>query len=351
MAIVRSTPPGADADAEGVSPVTALRELALASAAPASLRAAIRLGVADELGDTPVPVPQLAKQLDVDAAVLTRLLRNLRCYGVFDETADGLVHTATSRLLREDHPQRLRNWVQWVTEPWVWELWPDLQSAVVDGRGHFEERYGDEFFARLHREWPESTEVFNRSQTELSALTSAAIADALDLSGVRTFADVGGGRGFTLATLLERNPHLHGTLVDLPAAVAQPDPRLRPGGALAARSEVVAGDCLREIPVEAEVYQFKSILEWDDERTVVALRNARKAGRPGSRVLIITNLVDDSPEPRYATGIDLLFLLNTNGKRHTKEGVTALVERAGLRFESLSSIPPLLHVVEASVPE
>jgi C-methyltransferase len=327
-----------------------LRDLSLASAAPAALRAAIRIGVADQIGDTPVPVDLLAKSLNVDGAVLARLFRNLRCYGVFDETDQGVVHTAASRLLREDHPQRLRNWVLWVTEPWVWELWPDLEQAVRDGRGHFEDRYGEEFFSHLHAAWQESTEVFNKSQTELSTLTSAAIAEALDLSGVKTFADVGGGRGFTLATILEKNPDLHGTLVDLPAAVANPDPRLGPDGALAARSAVVAGNCLEEIPVEADVYQFKSILEWDDERSVAALRNARRAGRPGSRVLVITNLIDDSPEIRYATGIDLLFLLNTNGKRHTKKGLTALVERAGLRLESIAPVNPLLHVVETSIP-
>lgn len=349
MPIIRSTSSVQDGQ-QGASPVTTLRDLSLASAAPAALRAAIRIGVADELGETPVPVHELAKSLEADAAVLLRLLRNLRCYGIFDETADGVVHTATSRLLREDHPQRLKYWVLWVTEPWVWELWPDLEAAVRTGEGHFEERYGEHFFAHLHKKWQASTEVFNKSQTELSILTSAAIADSLDLGGVQTFADVGGGRGYTLATLLEKNPHLHGTLVDLPAAVAQPDPRLRPDGALASRSRVVAGDCLQEIPVEADVYQFKSILEWDDELTLAALRNARRAGRPGSRVLVITNLIDDSPEIRYATGIDLLFLLNTNGKRHTKKGVAGLVRQAGLQLEGIASAGPLLHVVETSVP-
>jgi C-methyltransferase len=349
MTIVSSTS-SVTGENKDPSPVTTLRDLSLASAAPASLRAAIRTGVADELGDTPVPVDQLAKSLEVDAAILGRMLLNLRCYGIFDETEDGVVHTATSRLLREDHPRRLKYWVLWVTEPWVWELWPGLEEAVRTGRGHFEERYGEEFFTHLHKEWPESTEIFNKSQTELSTLTSAAIAEALDLSGFKTFADIGGGRGHTLATLLEKNPHLHGTLVDLPAAVAHPDPRLRADGALASRSQVLAGDCLQKIPVEADVYQFKSILEWDDERTVTALRNAKQAGRPGSRVLVITNLIDDSPEIKYATGIDLLFLLNTNGKRHTRKGVTALVERAGLRLESVTPVNPLLHVVEASIP-
>jgi C-methyltransferase len=334
-----------------IAPVTTLRELALAAAAPAALRAAIRIGVADELGDTPVPVDRLAKSLKVDAGVLERLLRNLGCYGIFADTASGVVHTSTSALLREDHPQSLKYWVLWVTEPWTWELWPHLEEAVRNGgQGLFEGEYGSEFFAHLHKEWPESTEVFNRSQTELSRITSATIADALDLRDAKTIADVGGGRGYNLAILLEKNPHLEGVLVDLPAVVANPDPRLRPGGALASRARVMAGDCLKEIPVEADVYLFKSILEWDDERTVTALRNAARAGRPGGRVLVVTNLVDDSPEIRYATGIDLLFLLNTNGKRHTMKGVTQLIERAGLQLDGVCPIKPLLHLVEASIP-
>lgn len=343
-----SSRPGDD---DAMTPVTALREIALAAAAPAALRAAILAGVAEAVEDTPVPVADLARVLAVDAGVLERLLRNLACYGVFAPTEGGVVHTSISRLLREDHPQSLKHWVLWVTEPWTWQLWPHLEEAVRrGGQGLFESKFGAEFFPLLHESWPESTEVFNRSQTELSRITSASIADALDLTGARTIADVGGGRGYNLSVLLEKNPHLEGVLVDLPAAVESPDPRLLPGGSLASRARVVPGDCLQEVPVAADVYLFKSILEWDDEWTVTALRNAAAAGQPGSRVLMVTNLVDDSPEIRYATGIDLLFLLNTNGKRHTMKGVTALMARAGLRLREVSAIKPLLHLIEATVP-
>jgi C-methyltransferase len=334
-----------------IAPITTLRELALAAALPAALRAAIRIGLADALTDTPVSVRELATTLGVDAAVLERLLRNLGSYGVFATAPTGVTHTSTSALLRTDHPHSLKHWVLWVTEPWTWELWPHLEDAVRQGgRGLFEARYGSEFFAHLHQSWPESTEVFNRSQTELSQIMSATIADTLDLSGVGTIADIGGGRGYNLSILLERNRHLRGVLVDLPAAIANPDARLRPGGALADRARIVAGDCLDSIPVEADVYLFKSILEWDDDRSVIALRNAAAAGRPGGRVFMITNLVDDSPEIRYATGIDLLFLLNTNGRRHTLQGVTKLIEWAGLRLDRVSPIKPLLHLVEATIP-
>ncbi len=352
MKIIRTEPTTTTngADRSGPVPMTVLRELSLSSAGAAALRVAARIGIADVLGEAPAPTGALAASLEVDPEILERLLRTLKCYGIFTETAEGHSHTPASRLLREDHPESLKFWVLWVTEPWTWELWPHLEEAVRTGKGHFEERYGTDFFTHLHREWPESTEVFNKSQTELSRLASDAVAERLDLRGVGTLADIGGGRGYTLATLLDKNPALKGTLVDLPAAVAEPDPRLRPGGSLASRARVMAGDCLKEIPVEADVYLFKSILEWGDDKTVAALRNAARAGRPGSRIVVITNLVDDSPEIKYATGIDLLFLLNTDGRRHTRKGVTALVERAGLRLEGVGPINSHLHAIEASIP-
>ena len=102
-----------------IASVTALRQLALAAAAPAAMRAAIRIGLADEVTTAPVPLDRLAHKLQVDRGALERLLRNLGCYGMFAVTAEGVAHTPTSALLREDHPYSLRYWVLWVTEPWT----------------------------------------------------------------------------------------------------------------------------------------------------------------------------------------------------------------------------------------
>jgi C-methyltransferase len=295
-----------------------LRELALSAAGPAAVCAAIRLGIADELGETPTTAEQLAQSLEVNVGVLERLLRTLKNYGVFAEVGNGYVHTASSRLLREDDPYSLKFCVQWLTESWTWALWPHLDKAVCTGRGVFEDMYGTDFFTYLHKEWPESAVLFNKSQTQASRLSAIAVADRLDLKGVRILADIAGGQGYTLAALLEKNPQLNGVLVDLPSVVADPDPRLRTGGFLVSRVQLVGGDCLQEIPVAADVYLFKNILEFDDEKSVTMLRNAGRAGNAGARVFIITNLIDDSPEIKCTTGLDLLLLLNVNGKKHTK---------------------------------
>jgi C-methyltransferase len=219
---------------------------------------------------------------------------------------------------------------------------------VRSGRGGFEDNHGADFFTYLHRTWPASADVFNKAQTELSRLATNAVAAALDLRGIGTLVDVAGGHGYTLATLLERNPDLRGTLFDLPPVVAEADARLRDGGPLAACADLVGGDCLAEVPVEADAYLFKNILEWADEKSVTALRNAARAGRRDSRIFIITNMIDGSPEIRFTTGTDLLFLLNCDGRKHTKETIAAVVRGAGMRVVDMRPVNSYLHLVEAA---
>ncbi|MFI8931150.1 methyltransferase [Streptomyces sp. NPDC053474] len=333
------------------APVTRLRELAHSAACAASVRAAAQLGLPEALGDEPTSAGALASAVGADEGALVRLLRSLTTYGVFAETDDGMyTHTPESRLLREDAEHGVKYNVLWATEPWTWELWSHLDEAVRTGKGVFPSLYGEEFFSCLHSRMPRSAEVFDKAMTQSSQLSARAIAERLDLTGVRSVADVAGGQGLVLATLLEHHPGLRGTLLDLPDVVASPDARLREGGAVASRARLLPGDCLEDIPVRADAYLFKNILEWDDHSTVTALRNAVAAGGPGARVFVIENLVDGSPEMRFTTAMDLLLLLNVGGKKHTECGLASLIEKAGLRIDGIRPINSYLHLFEATVP-
>ena len=330
--------------------VMRLRELALSAACAAAVRAAARLNLADVLGETPATVEELAAAVNADPDTLTRLLRALDCYGVFAQNEDGrYVHTETSRLLREDAPRSLKYIVLWGTEPWTWDIWGRLDDSVRTGKSVFEDVHNQEFFSYIHEHAPESAEVFNKAMTQSSKLSARAIADLLDLDGVESVVDIAGGQGHVLATLLEKYPALHGTLLELPGVVDNADPRLR-SGELAERADLVPGDCRKEVPVQAEVYILKNILEWDDESTVTTLRNVAAAAEPGSRVIVIENLVDGSPEMKFTTAMDLLLLLNVGGKKHTAKGLTGLVEQSGLKIESVRRVNSYLHVIESVVP-
>ncbi|MFE2925946.1 methyltransferase [Streptomyces goshikiensis] len=328
-----------------------LRELVFGAACAAAVRAAARLGVADALGQSPATAAELATALNCEPQPLRRLLRALTCYGIFAETEDGrFAHTEMSRLLREDDPNSLRYISLWCTEPWTWQAWPRLDDAVRSGGSVFHELFGKGFFDYLHEDAHESAHVFNRAMTTSSAQSALDVAELLDLTGISVVADIGGGQGHVLASLLEKHPEVRGTLLDLPGVVERADPRLREGGALAPRASIVAGDCREGIPVEADLYIIKNILEWDDDSTRRTLRNVIEAARPGARVVIIENLVDDTPSMKFTTAMDLMLLLNVGGAKHTKESLVNRMTAAGLVLGDIRPVNPYLHAFECTVP-
>lgn len=330
--------------------VSRLRELALSAAWAASVRAAAKLKLADAIGDEPSTVEDLAAAVRADPEALRRLLRVLTCHGIFAETGDGrFAHTDTSMLLREDAPRSLRYTSLWATEPWTWELWPHLDEAVRSGENVFAGLYGKAFFEYLHTDAPESAQVFDRAMSQASQLAARAIADTLDLTDVATVADIAGGQGQVLITLLERKPTLRGVLLELPSVVSNSDPRLWPDGEFGPRVQLVAGDCRREVPVRADLYILKNVLEWDDESTVTTLHNVAAAGRPGARVVVIENFVDDSPETKFTTAMDLLLLLNVGGKKHTRDGILSLIVQAGLIVQNVSPLNSYLHMITSMI--
>ncbi|MET7620788.1 methyltransferase [Streptomyces sp. NPDC005408] len=342
---------GAGPEPAAPPPAMRLRELVFGAACAAAVRAAARLGVADALGEKPATAEQLAAELNTEPQPLRRLLRALSCYGVFVETEDGaFAHTEMSRMLREDDPNSLRYISLWCTEPWTWDAWPRLDEAVRSGGNVFQELYGKGFFEYLHQDAHESAHVFNRAMTTSSVQSALEVAELLDLTGVDVVADIGGGQGHVLASLLEKHPAVRGTLLDLPDVVAKADPRLRTGGSLAERVRIVPGDCREDIPVEADLYIIKNILEWDDESTRRTLANVVAAARPGARVVVIENLVDDTPSMKFTTAMDLMLLLNVGGAKHTRASLVDRITRAGLLIGEVRPVNPYLHAFESVVP-
>lgn len=334
----------------GPAPAMRLRELVFGAAVAAAVRAAARLRIADALGDTPATAEELADTLGIAPQPLHRLLRALSCYGVFAETGDGrYTHTEMSRLLREDSPDSLRYISLWCTEPWTWEAWPLLDEAVRSGKDVFAGLYGKGFFDYLHSDAGDSARVFDQAMTHSSRQSAQDLADYVDLAGVSSVVDIGGGQGHVLASLLEKDQELLGTLLDLPKVVANADPRLREGGPLAQRVQLVPGDCRTAVPVQADLYVVKNILEWDDASTRSTLRNIVQAARPGARVMVVENLIDDSPSMRFTTAMDLLLLLNVGGAKHSKDSLIALMTEAGLRVGEIRPVNAYLHAFEAVV--
>lgn len=341
--------PGQRAAQQNISRV---KELAWGLVSTAALCVAVDLELADHLDGGPRDADDLARAVGADAVALGQLLEALTVRGVLRRTADGAyANTALSLLLREHDPNSMTDLVRWIGHPVFWRLWPHLAGAVREGGARSVEVFGKDFFRYLHDEEPSAVAIFNRAMTQASNHTSAAVVAALDLVGVGTVADIGGGQGRLLRAVLEAAPDVRGTLLDLPGVVAQALPELRDGGALAGRVTLVGGDCRREVPVAADLYVLKNILDWDDASTVRTLENVRRSARPGARVVVVETLTDHTPEPEVTTSLDLLLLLNVGGHKHSTVQVADLFARAGIRFAGVRPTGTFLRLVEGTVGE
>jgi hypothetical protein len=342
-------PPGGD------PALKRLLELAFGAGVAAAIQAAARLGLADLVGEEPILVEDLAEAADANSDTLYRLLRALASYGVFEEVDERrFSHTDPSRLLRKDTPGSLLYMTLWLGAPWTWQAWPRLDQAISGGEPVIPGIFGKDFYSYLKEDAPDSEDVFARAMTQSSALSSQAVVEALDITGVRTVVDIGGGQGHLIRTLLRRHSHLRGMLFDLETVVANAYPELREDGELGPRCQIVGGSCLESMPVKADMYLLKNLLDWPDEFSILTLRNILAAAPPGARVVVVDNIVDHHPEEmKITTLVDLLLLLNVGGQRHTKGDFEKLFTRAGIEVTGVTSVPgtvPALHLVEGRIP-
>ncbi len=344
-----------DTSSATLNAVRRLEELAFGAGIAAIVQTAAKLGLPDAIDDDPVTVDELAAVVNVDTRTLGRLMRALSTHEVFTQVSPGkYAHTELSRLLRKDAELGLVHLALWIGAPWTWQAWQRLDDAVRTGKSVISDIFGKDFYTYLREDAPEAQVVFNKAMTELSRLTSNKVAKAIDLTGVNVVADIAGGQGNLLSTLLRLHPQVNGVLFDLEAVMPSADPSLRGGGELADRATLVGGDCIHGVPVRADLYILKNILDWPDVNSISTLRNIAESAEPGARVLVVDSLVDaDVQEMKVTTVKDLLLLLNVGGQMHTLHDFQDLFKRAGYSFGGVRSVPdtfPSLYLIEAIVP-
>ncbi|GAA3725911.1 methyltransferase [Streptomyces tremellae] len=329
-----------------------LHALAYSLGVSAALTAAARLELADALGEEPLPVEPLAAAVKADAEALGQLLRALACHGVFRDVGDGrYAHTELSLLLRSDAPGGRRAMALLAGAPFAWRIWARLDDAVRTGRSVFADEYGTTLFAHLHEAEPALGALFDRAMAASGEATARAVADSLDLAGARVVADIGGGRGTLLKVLLERRPYLRGVLFDLEQVLAGADAALLPGGALADRCTVRAGDCHTAVPVRADTYLLKGVVHmWNDDTALAVLRALVRSAPPGARVVLAEQVLDQTATPEIATVMNLLMLVSQGGRERTGHEYQDLFERAGLTFGGITATGSVVHLVEGTVP-
>ena len=309
---------------------------------------AAKLYLADHLADGAKSLSQLAAATATHEPSLYRLLRALTSVGVFQKNSDGAYENSPlSEVLRSDDPNSMRAAAHMICDREHWNAHGNMLHSVKTGEIAFDHTFGMPVFPYF-AENPEVAEIFDNAMTSFSAPVAGAVAAVYDFSTAATIADIGGGHGLLLATVLAANPQARGVLFDQPQVVAGAPEVLEANG-VAERVETVGGNFFEEIPVEADIYMMKFIIhDWNDEESIAILKNLAKSAKPGAKLLLVETVVEeDDSVASMSKVMDLNMLAMTSGRERTAKEYAGLFEKAGFKFTRVIPTPSPMQIVEA----
>lgn len=298
---------------------------------PWAIRAAATLHLADHITAGRRSVAELAEAVHADPDALYRLLRYLETQGLVVETPDGgrFGLTEVGAVLREDHPARLRSWLDQDGGMGRADAAASgILQAVREGEAVYDRYFGSPFWEDLEGH-PDRRRAFDDLMGKQLDLPAPHIAAAYDWQDVGHVVDVGGGTGVLLSAILERVPNAVGTLVDLPRTAEQARHHFQIRQ-LSHRASAVGRSFFEPLPRGADVYILNLVLhDWPDSAAVSILRRCTEAASPVGRILVIDSI--RSTRGNYmASTMDLYMLILFGGKERTMEEFDKLFRAAGL---------------------
>jgi SAM-dependent methyltransferase len=297
---------------------------------------AAQLGVADHLSDEPRHIDEIAVHVEADPDALYRVMRALAAVGVFDEPEPR--HFALNdeaRMLRSDSPSSFKHFLLLNGMEHI-RLFGELLDNVRTGRPASDTVYGKHLYDYLS-EHPELQDHFFAAHGRTAPRVAMRALSEIDLSDARTVADLGGGDGGLLAQVLQDNPHLRGTLFDLPGTLPYARERLAAAG-LIDRCDLAGGSFFGEIPEGADVYVIAHCLHnWNDEKAAEILRNVRRVIPDHGRLLVLEHLVSADRGFHLSKLIDLLMMV-VDGRERSEAELSELLGKSGFSLRGVRSV-------------
>lgn len=312
-----------------------------------SIYAAAKLGIADYLREGAQPCTELAMLTGSDERSLYRLLRALASVGIFAEMEPGWFGlTPMAMLLQRDVPGSIRDIAIMLGDAEHYGSWGNILHSIQTGGSAFEDLFGSNIF-QYYAQHPQPAAVFDKAMTGFSEVEGAAVAEAYDFSEIHCLADIAGGQGHLLTTILQANPHMTGILFDQPAVIEGAESVLAASG-VGDRCQTVSGSFFETIPAGADAYILKHIVhDWDDQRAIAILRQCYQAMPEHGKLLIVEQIVPDGNEPSMSKFLDLnMLVMCPGGKERTIGEYESLFAAAGFKLNRIVPTTQIVSVIE-----
>ncbi len=335
------------------SSTSILLSLVTAYMASRVVHVAAELRIADLLADGAKSGEILAHETKAHTSSLRRLLRSLSSLGLVNEIEqDQFALTPLGDELRTGRPNSLRGLALMFGGERAWQSWGGLLHSVLTGESATQHIYGMGSFEYLAAR-PQEAAIFNAAMSDLTRRTAQAVVAAYDFSRFGAIVDLGGGDGTLMSVILAATPKPRGVVFDLPNGNAEAAQHLAAAG-LTERCGVIAGDFFRSVPSGADAYILKSVIhDWDDDRSVVILKNCRNAISPIGKLLLVERVMPERMEAsefhQRMAMFDMNMLAMPGGRDRTEAEFRALFSATRFALERILPLPDFvgLSLLEA----
>lgn len=286
-----------------------------------------KLGIANHMSLKPMRISDIAKITRTAPELLSRLLKFLSAYNLFNCDHEYCSLTELSMPLRDDDPYSVRDVLCMVDESW-WQAFSCLGTSLKTGNSAFFEQHGDDFFSYLSKH-PEKQSNFDKGMAKLSTFDDEAVATACNFSNFSHLVDMGGGRGGLIKSIARHHPLLQLTLFDTLSVINQLNPKEFP-----AQVNLVAGDFLKTIPM-ADTYMFKGVLhDFNDNLMHQILSNCHKQMPSNALLFIAEQVLPDHNLPHPNKTMDIVMMVLLGGRQRTLEEWQKSIEPSGFIYQN-----------------
>lgn len=311
-----------------------------------ALYVATELDIADAIDDREMTSDEIAKQLNLHADYLHRLLRMLASIGIFEACGERCFrNNKLSQCLRRNSPQSVREMVLLHNSPEMSHPWYEtLGPALHNGQVPYVQSHGEELFNFLDHN-PKFDNLFTAAMASVEALTGTDYLHDFDWGRFDRLIDVGGSNGSKALAILKQNPNLKAVVFDRSQVIkhAATDWTHKVEADLLKRVTFVDGDMLQTIPSaqsDLDAYLFIAIFHgMSDTEAGKILSNLRTACGPHRPTIAIIDCIIDAQgiDPTVAS-FDMQMLIGTRGRERTENEWRALFKQSGFALQEIISL-------------
>lgn len=189
----------------------------------------------------------------------------------------------------------------------------DLVESLRSGRNVGLERIsgtGPDLYHRLD-EHPELQAIFYRYMSSWTSLGVNRMLARVDLSGVESVVDVGGGDGTAAIAIAQAYPQMQIEVIELPAPAKVARAKIATTQ-VAQRVHVTSADFFEhEFPASVDCFFFIHLLViWPLETVVELLRRAYCSLQPGGKVVILNSMISDADDGPLFAALDTAYFVS-----------------------------------------